>query len=915
MTEVKRLLLELLEEEEHCFVFPSEVAAEFWRRESLRLSERRAIWNDRFLSWDRFKEATFQLSQRAAPVNRVIRMLFAADLLEENRRSAAPIFSALIGPEYADSSPAFLKTLTGILPELQRYREAVELRRQRAGVPGTDAAVDADTRKDLKLLWERYHEFLRANHLFEPSYDKIDVSAMSKHYHIFFPEVIEDWKEAVPFLDSRYIHPVAVGEPPDAPIHRFENSVQELRRLFREISLLLAAGTRASDIAITIPRLELWESNLRRDAELFGVPIDIRQGSPLSEYPEIRLFFRLAECEAGGYSIDALKGLFLSRAFPWRHRRGGESLVRWGIEHHCAGRYGREVLHDPWAEKLGSLGAGEGREAADARSLLAFYREFSRDVQSLVGARSFRSLHTHLQRFIKGRLDTEQWSPESRRIFQFALDALNDLVEAQDRISDLTVADPYSLWLTALGERLYVQRSGAAGIPVYPYRVSAGIDPAHHFIVGATQLGTQVDWRPLSFLREDERSGLGILDINATEEFQRLYLCSGSQVEISFSDQDVAGIELPPGYFVMRGRVERPESLDSERGADAYLAEETIWSGAADLPNRAYAAQKEGVEFFSRVGGGKRSGEMTVAPIASASLRERLIERLSDDAGRLKVSPTRLDRFWECPYGFLLQTGLSVDERSYSIEWADPRTTGSLIHEVLRRVFRRIKEQGGRFDAGGLEDYRKFTDEELGAVFEEWEANGESFVPPVWNSLRDHLRDRIHRLLSDEAERFNNMVVEALEQEYFVEGPTVRLEGRIDRISSDADGVLLVDYKRSDRVKRKDVRPKESTDAPLRPATFQIPFYVKLIESRGMRVKTAAYYAVEKSKYNLVFDEGERKAWMGRDELDQLLAATEEAVREMELRVRGGGWMVPDPRAGCEACRFRSVCRMKYSVR
>lgn len=923
MTEVKRLLLELLGDDEQLFVFPSEVAADFWRRECLKLSGRRAIWEDRFLSWDRFKEATFQLSQRAAPVNRVIRMLFAATLLDENR-SGEPVFTSLVGSEYSESSPAFLKTITGILPELKRYRDVMEGARRTARPGEAFKAVDEATRIDLELLWKRYHAFLEDNGLFEPSYDRIDVSALKKHYHVFFPEVIEDWKEALPFLDSHHIHPVSAAEPPARPVIRYENSVQEMRSLLRELSLLLGGGTDPADIAITVPRLEAWESFIRRDTELAGIPIDIRQGRTLAEYPETRLFFRLSECHGSGYTIDALKRLFLCRAYPWRHRRAGESLVRWGIEHHCAGRYGIQEIRDPWEEKLGQVGAGNGSAAADARSLLDFYTGFSREVSALVRARSFGDLRNRLQRFIKSWLDTEEWASESRRIFQFALDALNDLIEAHGRIEGIKVADSYSLWLATLGERLYVQRSGTAGIPVYPYRVSAGIAPAHHFVLGATQIGTQVDWRPLSFLREDERNSLGVEDASATEAFLRLYLSSGGKVVMSFSDQDVAGVELPPGYFVMRGAVERSVTLDVERDSDPYLIEAAVWSGLAAPPARAYRIQREGAGYFSRVGMSLREGDLTVATLESSALRERLTQRLCDESGRLEISPTRLDRFWACAYGFLLSTALSVDERSFTIEWTDPRAIGSLMHEVVRRIFLRIKDLGGRFEGQRIEEYRKILAEELDTSLEEWELRGESFSPPVWNSLRIHLRERLSRLLEEEAERFSGFRVEAIETEYAVEGETRRLKGRIDRVSADDDdGMLLVDYKRTDRVKRRDLRVDDEDaggeEGPVaasgRPTTFQIPFYVKLIEAQGRPVKTAAYYAIEKAKYDVVFDEDGRKAWLRREELERLLASTENAIRVMELRVRGGAWMVPDLRSGCEECRFRSICRMKYSVR
>ena len=50
-------------------VFPSEIAAEFWRRSATLPGAQRAIREDRFVSWDRFKEEAFEIRESALPVN------------------------------------------------------------------------------------------------------------------------------------------------------------------------------------------------------------------------------------------------------------------------------------------------------------------------------------------------------------------------------------------------------------------------------------------------------------------------------------------------------------------------------------------------------------------------------------------------------------------------------------------------------------------------------------------------------------------------------------------------------------------------------------------------------------------------------------------------------------------------------
>lgn len=967
MIAVTRRLARLLEDDEQVFVFPSEVAAEFWRRKSLELVEKKAIWEDRFLSWDRFKEECFALSERAAPVNRRMRMLFAADLLRRNTPTA-PLFASLVNPAYAEGSSSFLRMLTLILPELKRYRELVGRGSRSGAAAGSGAAaregneapisaneapdgIDAATDRDLELLWARYEHFLTENGLFEPSFDRIDISRLQKTYHIFFPEVIEDWKEAARFLDSDRIHLVPIPEEPQRAIRRYPNSVRELRNLFGELSRLLREGVPAEEIALTVPRLERWESLLRREGELYDIPFDIRQGRPLAEYPETGFFLHLSETAAGGYTIESLKALFHRRAYPWRRRGAGEELVRWGIEHHCAGRYrSGGVVRDLWREKLDSAARSGGGEGSRAKSLAAFYAAFTREVGRLVASPSFAVLRNRVQGFVSSWLDTDLFGPESLRVFQFALNALNDLVEAEGRVRGVDVADPYTLWLAELRERLYVPRSaGPAGVAVYPYRVSAGISPAFHFLVGATQAATQVEWTPLAFLRADERASLGVGDETATEEFLDLYQRSGTEVAISFSSEDPGGVELPPASFVLRGVVEGVDSPQSGLRSfplsdeDPYLSEAGVWTGSADLPEALHTLQREGASFFGRVASRNGKLELTRRALLDRALAARIRERLSDRDGRLKVSATRLERFYACPFAFLFEAALEVEESSYTIEWSDPRIIGALTHELTRRLYGAIAERDRTFDGAHLADYRSLLASLAEGLFDEWEELGKAFVPPVWGSLKPHLVERVGRLLEEEAKRFDGLAVAALERSYVDQREGLVLEGRIDRVSGDDDHAVLVDYKRHIRVRRSAMReaaggareggdepadPPEASEEPelyaqdieglfqlVTPGSLQIPLYVALIEGEGKHVHSAAYYDIEKARYQLVYDEEDRRAWLDREGIEKMVALSERAAAGMAHRAAAGNWTVPDPARGCEDCSLRAVCRMKYTVR
>lgn len=322
--------------------------------------------------------------------------------------------------------------------------------------------------------------------------------------------------------------------------------------------------------------------------------------------------------------------------------------------------------------------------------------------------------------------------------------------------------------------------------------------------------------------------------------------------------------------------------------------------------------QQTGARFFDRCGAGKLPKRITAAPLDDAAVVAALVELLSDDEGRLRISPTRLDRFWECPFSFLFSAALKVEERAYEIEWEDPRLIGALMHEILRRLFDRIAASDGRFDPIRGPAYRDLASKALSAVFSEWEARGDSLAPPVWFGLGQHLLERLDQFLTVEATQFGGLAVEALEKSYRRASGGVLLEGRIDRVSGDKRGAVLVDYKRNNRLRPADLLGRATSKGP---SSYQIPFYIALLESVGRKVRTAAYYDIEKGRYHIVFDADGAKAWAGPDDLGRMLARTDAALRAMEERIRSGAWMVPDDRSGCDECRLRAVCRMKYSVR
>ena len=111
-------------------------------------------------------------------------------------------------------------------------------------------------------------------------------------------------------------------------------------------------------------------------------------------------------------------------------------------------------------------------------------------------------------------LSTERgdWDPFADLTLARCIVELQALVQAQD-VSGLEVSNGFSLLMQSLESRRYVSASGGAvGVPVYEWRVAAGICPKRHFILHASQDALSVPSRGFDYLgealREELRPGL-----------------------------------------------------------------------------------------------------------------------------------------------------------------------------------------------------------------------------------------------------------------------------------------------------------------------------------------------------------------------------------------------------------------------
>ena len=857
------------------FVFPSEVTASFWRKRSLSLGDSRAVKSDRFISWDIFKERVFVLQEDVKPANNFIRLCFAADLLKRNAEEKR-FLNVLLHPEHAGSWRPFVSYFARMLPSLEPL----------LGDSRASKLLKPPLRNDLEAVNRSYKTFLNTHRLFEPLHMP-EQAVTSPGAVIFFSDVIMDFAEYSRLFDQNNVTVIDGFQPLDSPVLTYSNARVEVRQTCLACRRLLDAGVAPSAIAITLAEVDGYQEELRDLAACYDIPLAPRLGKPLAEYVEVRIYRLLSECVSSGFSVGSLKKLFLNSAYPWRDKERGRRLIRFGIDNfgiRNGFRLGREV--DEWQRRITAAGKTE---------LLEFYRRFKRSARSITNASSFPDLRTAVMAFNTEFLDTAALTESQSYPFSAAIDLLFRIEDKA--IHDLSLDSPFSLWMLCLADRRYVRQVRDDGIPVYEYRVAAGICPDYHYILGLSQESSIVEKKqyhflPVTMLVEDmERAG------DFTVPFYRLYEHSGGEVVLSTAAERFAGPATPARYF--------PSMSPAMEESDAYVDEVRFWSGGAGSIERIYPPQLEGLEYITGTGFKDKGIDFTANQIENPALARRVNERFAPSDGLLRVSPTNLDTWTHCRFRLLLGRGIGLEEADFDTVYTSPRESGILFHRLFAEALRYLSGAG---ETAAEEADSRTVSAVLNRVFTQW--IGSKFLEPVRREIRRRAEHYLRMFLASDRGRFPHARIFKLEDtlETVAGKSGAALYGRIDRISEENGNYIIIDYKTHVGSKRAGM-----VTAGNELYSYQVPLYVLLVEAVYGPVAEALYYDIDKASFDSVF--GGEKPWFDDTEREDLLRQTDEAVIRMLRGITGCDYKTPLPKGGCAPCEFRPICREKYRVR
>jgi len=302
------------------------------------------------------------------------------------------------------------------------------------------------------------------------------------------------------------------------------------------------------------------------------------------------------------------------------------------------------------------------------------------------------------------------------------------------------------------------------------------------------------------------------------------------------------------------------------------------------------------------------------------------IKKDLEELHRDKVySISYLEAYGRCPYYFLLNNLLKVEEMEREFEDFKPLVRGSIKHEVLKEYYVAFRQQIENHILGK----ENFDPEEtynfiLSRVEEKIKSNTDNMDSPLWRlriekNARDILDfikadlERLTKKLKRKVLPYDFEVAFGREEDFIVDigGQEIPFTGVIDRIDKyvDEEKYILIDYKES----KSGVR--NYTDM-ISGVSLQLPVYI--LSQKDKNIVAAMYGVLSEKKFTSVLGNikekqlitKKNKGALDEDQMEQLLRITKEYIKSYIDSILSGDFSIK-PKECSDYCIYKDICRYK----
>ncbi|HEU0265773.1 MAG TPA: PD-(D/E)XK nuclease family protein, partial [Geobacterales bacterium] len=767
------------------------------------------------------------------------------------------------------------------------------------------------------------------------------------------------------------------AEAPTAPVTlagvrlmALPGSMPECEEIGRAIRRLLAKGVSPTTIAIVARDTSRYGGVLEDVCRRYRIPLSYRRGAPLANSPLIATILAPLRLALSQLERDELLTLIGSTYLAPLKGPDGTPLLPERIEELLLAANYQDNEISPLSTRLDQLIARRRRrgEKADAeiqarQALLPFIRE----LMAFRGDKPLARFIQLLEGFIEGHLLYRRAvDGEDLRALRRDASAINALQEVLHNLEDdmallglsqETISPSDFLSLLAQGmEGKFLAGLRQEGVSIMNFHDCRGLSFDHLFVVALNEgiCPKSHDSHPL--LKDDDRLLVNAVAGRPMLRFPRqksdeepllftLALATAKEsITLSYSSRDSNGNPLLRSPFLDELLSRSPVSLctrsdDEESPLDIPLDRQELLRALAgrDEPLRDPGSNElhDELRYMAATSDIEQRRDLF---LRCESLAERS-DRSSSYTGVLERSdlidllslhfstppadvfpPTALEEYGRCPFRFFLGQLLHLSPLATPGLELPSRDEGSLVHDILRRLYARLSEEA-LLPLRGSQREQQILEESVHDAFCRWEED--HYVGPelLWQLKQQRFVALLRLLLAAEATEEPPFMPKLFEFRFpplmssSLDGAPLFVSGTIDRLDVDPLGgrMRIVDYKlASDGKRYGDLLKEENMGI----TSFQMPIYLLAAlaqkgEDSSLTALHACYWLlrrVEKKEQDLAplvangffsVDLGQRQL-LGETNFANRLCATVSAIRHGQFPIT--------PRE-CDHCPFPTVCR------
>lgn len=918
---IEETLKKYISSDNAVFVFPTQIAADLWADRSIFVTDVSAVPTEKFIAWDRFKgEAVRGENQDKISVPAVMRTIFAKSLIEENSRN--PFLKTIIPQKYAETSSNFANWLGSLLSGLGLWKEYAL----------KNGTVLDDEDKDLQEIYNRYSAFLNKYGLFDPAWERPPFKKNGNHYFLFFPEILSDWEEYKPILESSsdFITVISVPETfPQGTVSLFNNSRIELKNVASRIyRAKYENNIEWSDIAVSVPDMESYGAYLERELDLLEIPYVKKIARPLTKTAAGNFFTEISACLKEDFSFNSIKALLLNQELPWKSELNLNELIEFGQKNHCICNFeynGRKI--DVWKESF-----------KDWPDLLTqnFYDSLKKRISAFEKAKTFREIQEAYFAFTTTFFDMEKCSKRTDDILGRCISELGSLIDLEKQFSECLISSPFYFFADYLSSKEYLSQLDYNGVFILPYQTACAAPFAFHVVVDSSQKSLGVIYRELSFLSDEKR--LRLLkreETNVSDKFIHLYIMNSMLLPACFT----CGIKTFSGYSQAVSYLNE-EDFTAQTSSEILFphnpyTKETEWFlgdvSDSSFPSSITETQKTGFTNWLNLQPENSSVSKNAAYIVS--------NLNYSPEQRPLISQTQLKTFYSCPQKWLLEKKLKISEKNNAAVLIDSFASGNFYHKIMELYCNRLKENSLPITWDSDSKNYPFLEQcvKEAILFKKDSSYSCYMTKELLQTTMETTMEKITNSVHAFSKIFNGCIVIETETPYSEKCDDSLLSGRIDCLLQDKENgqYFLVDFK-SNNIKGPfavDEENNPSVDSsgekiPLEKQgiiDFQMPIYVRLLEkNKNIKIENAGFFIINKAECIPVFGkelygrcEKDRTEALNCDDFMATIEKTNEYLANFIQRIKLGDYKTDEDVQNfkvCALCDFNPICRKTFNV-